>query len=138
MSSDHGECKATTVEDWEGILKLADRWVFRDVFNLAVRKLSALEIDPVKKIQLMHKHKIRREWAIDSFVTLTLRDSFPEVEEATILGIELSTYLAKTRERVSYLQPIWNRRRYEPVRAVVCEVFKLNGESKDPKSWKMV
>jgi hypothetical protein len=131
-----GKIKATTFEDWNGVLKLTDRWMFHTYFNYAVEKISELSTDPIKKIQLMHRHKIRREWAIDAFVALALRDTFPDQEDAEVLGLELTTYLAKARERVSYMVPFWNRRRYEPVKAVVCEVFRLNGGLKDPESWK--
>jgi hypothetical protein len=133
-----GKIKATTFEDWNGVLKLTDRWMFHSYFNHAVEKISELPIDPIKKIQLMHKHKIRREWAIDAFVALALRDTFPDQEDTEVLGLELTTCLAKARERVSYMNPFWNRRRYEPVKVVVCEVFRLNSGLKDPESWKAV
>lgn len=132
-----GQCKAKTSEDWESILKLADRWMFKDAFNRAVTELSLLSIDPLKKIQLMHKHRIRKEWAIDALVALAMADSFPELKDTKVLGLELTTHLAKARERVSYMNPFWNRRRYEPVKAVVCEVFKLDTGMQQPESWKV-
>lgn len=137
--SDHGKCQAKTIEDWEAILKLGDRWKFRDVCNLAARKLSSLPLDPIKKIGIMHRHHIRKEWVYDALLTLVQQPQFPSIEDARVLDLEMTTQLARAREGASRLILPWNRFRVAPIRVapikeVICREFGLNGVLEEPSA----
>ena len=113
---------------------MADRWKFRDICNLAIRKLGQLPLKPIKKIEIMHRHHIREEWASDALLTLVQQDDFPVIEDTTILGLEMTTQLARAREGVRRLLLPWNRFREAPIKEVICREFKLSGSFEEPAS----
>jgi hypothetical protein len=138
VHSDHGVCQAETIDDWEAILKLADRWQFKKLCNQAIRNLASLPLEPIKKIEIMHRHHIRKEWAIDALDALVNQGEFPNIEDTTILGLEMTTQLARARETVKGLLLPWNRIRLGSPRDVICREFKLNGRFEEPTSgWQM-
>ncbi|RXW24977.1 hypothetical protein EST38_g886 [Candolleomyces aberdarensis] len=131
---DHGKCRAKTSKDWEAILKLADRWKFRDVCNLAIQKLASFPLQPIKKIEIMHRHHIRKEWVFDALVTLVEQDRFPAIEDTTTLGLEMTTQLARAREEARGLLLPWNRIRLGSLKDVICREFGLTGGLEEPAS----
>jgi len=130
-SRDHGRCRAKTIYDWKSILKLADMWKFRDVYNLAVRKLSQLPLVPVEKIGLMHRHHIRKEWVLDALVALVTQPTFPSYFDTQVIGLEMTTQLAHAREeyRAALIRPT------SYATATVRRVFGLRDDLGVPSSW---
>ncbi|KAF6763003.1 hypothetical protein DFP72DRAFT_874359 [Ephemerocybe angulata] len=127
--------RAASVDDWVAILKLSDRWGFDGIALKAAKKLLQLDMNPVAKIQLVHQHKIRLEWALDALMKLTLQAESPDIKDTAVLQLAITTHLARAREKVSYMFP-WNRRRPGPVREIICDVFKLDSNFSMPANWK--
>jgi hypothetical protein len=92
-----GQCKASTTRDWIAILDLATRWKFSDIRALAIRELGAFDMDPVEKIELLHKYNIKREWAYGAYLALCARPHALDVIEGRQLGIETTVNVAFAR-----------------------------------------
>ena len=92
-----GQCKGATTRNWIAILDLATRWKFADIRALAIRELGAFDMDPVEKIELLHKYNIKREWAYGASLTLCARPHALDVIEGRQLGIETTVNVAFAR-----------------------------------------
>jgi hypothetical protein len=120
-----GEYKAKTATEWMSILDLSTRWKFKDIRELAIKELGKFDLDPVEKIELMLKYKIKRQWAYTSFVALCARPHALDVIEGRQLGIEMTINIAFAREKLEK----WGRKKPEEVKKVVNEVFEISDES---------
>ncbi|KAI0300449.1 hypothetical protein B0F90DRAFT_412010 [Multifurca ochricompacta] len=88
----------TTVEKWQSILTLAQRWGFKEVEELCVRELEKLPIPPVEKIYIYQKFKLNASLLLESYAKLTNRAEPIDLEEGRKLGIDTSLLIARARE----------------------------------------
>lgn len=131
MSRVFGEYKAKTAPEWISILTLSTRWKFKDIRELSIRQLGKFELDPVEKLELMLRYKIKRQWAYTSFIALCSRPHALDVIEGRQLGIETTINIAFAREKLEK----WGRKRPDEVKKVVLEVFEISeGSPSSPTS----
>ncbi|KZP33840.1 hypothetical protein FIBSPDRAFT_678875, partial [Athelia psychrophila] len=83
---EYGLFTASTVEEWTAILSLADRWGFKSIRALAVKKLGpiASEID---YIVLGRKYGVDK-WLSDAYEAVCRRDMPLTLEEGRRLGVD--------------------------------------------------
>jgi len=89
---------SATPEQWSWILELAQKWGFKQVEQLCIRELEKLALSPVDRIHIYQRFGLDDSLLIDSYETLTMRDSPIEVEEGLKLGIKTSLQIARARE----------------------------------------
>lgn len=90
-----------SVDDWQCILDLADRWDFNEVKELAVRELhKKKELDLVHKMSLYQKYKVDPRHLVPLYAELCARDTPLNLEESKILGLETVVLINSTRERL--------------------------------------
>jgi len=87
-----------SIEKWSSILKLANKWDFTEVKELAVRELQNIQIPPIQKIVIYQTYSIDRNLIQPAFTALTTRDEPITIEEGRELTLETALQLAKTRE----------------------------------------
>ncbi|KAF8911667.1 hypothetical protein CPB84DRAFT_1842141 [Gymnopilus junonius] len=91
----------TSIEDWNIILNLADKWEFLEVKELAVRELQKKpDLDIVSKMSLYQRYKVDPRHLIPLYAQLCARDTPLTIEEATILGIETTVLINSAREQL--------------------------------------
>ncbi|KAG1815163.1 uncharacterized protein BJ212DRAFT_1273198 [Suillus subaureus] len=86
-------------DTWLSILKLADRWSFCNIKDLAVRELEKLNIEPIEKIVAYHEYKINKTLLLPAYTAMCKRDKPLTLAEGTSLGMETVLRLADARER---------------------------------------
>lgn len=86
-------------ETWLSILKLAHRWSFCNIKELAIRELEKLPIEPIEKIVAYHEYKINKTLLLPAYITMCKRDKPLTLAEGTSLGMETVLRLADARER---------------------------------------
>jgi hypothetical protein len=106
--------------DWVAVLELATRWQFDDIRVLAIKQLSSLAIDPVRKIALQHRFGIHEEWAIESYIAVCSRPAPLSVPEARLLGVDTTALVGVARQK---MERWWRRDNIPEVTKVVREVF---------------
>ncbi len=90
-----------SVDDWNSILNLADKWDFYEVKELAVRELQKKkELDIVTKMALYQKYKVDKRHLVPLYASLCRRDIPLSLGEATILGMEATILVNTARERL--------------------------------------
>jgi hypothetical protein len=89
----------TTVEQWEWILDLADRWKFTEVKNLAVRELEKLEIPLVDRITIYQDYDVGEEHLMPRYAELCKRDEEIDVDIGERIGWKVALRLQNARER---------------------------------------
>lgn len=90
-----------SVEDWQCILNLADKWEFQEVKELCVRELHKKnDLDLITKMALYQKYKVDPRHLVPLYAALCERDTPLNLEESRILGIETVVLINTTRERL--------------------------------------
>lgn len=90
-----------SVDDWQCILDLADRWDFNEVKELCVRELhKKRDLDLVHKMSLYQKYKVDPRHLVPLYAELCARDTPLTLEESRILGLETVVLINSTRERL--------------------------------------
>ncbi|KAM6502791.1 hypothetical protein JOM56_002768 [Amanita muscaria] len=86
------------VEDWSVILRLAHRWTFHEVKDLAVRELQKLDSPDIDRIVLYHDCQVDRNLLIPRYAAICEREEPLTLEEGMRLGLETTLMLARARE----------------------------------------
>lgn len=86
-------------ETWLSILKLAHRWNFCNIKDLAIRELEKLDIEPIEKIVAYHEYKINKTLLLPAYITMCKREKPLTLAEGMSLGMETVLRLADARER---------------------------------------
>lgn len=89
-----------TLDDWQIILELSQRWMFPEVKALAVRELQKNSMLPVKRIKLYHDNEVDRNLLIPEYSALCEREESLTLEEGLDLGMETTLMIARGREEV--------------------------------------
>ena len=115
-----------TLDDWETILLLSDRWLFPEVKELAIRELQKQDMTHVKRITLYHDFGVDRTLLIPDYAALCEREQPLTLDEGLNLGMETTLMVAWGREAAlsnrladGNLNPHW-------LLAMVREIFKIS------------
>jgi hypothetical protein len=85
------------MEDWVSVLKLSTRWHFNRIRGLAITHLAAIAMDPVDKVVLAKKYKVR-DWLQSGYESLVSRSTMISLEEAEKIGYQTAHLLYQARE----------------------------------------
>jgi hypothetical protein len=86
------------VAQWAAILRLAHIWEFGEIKALAFRELENIDVEPVTRIHLYHKHNIDSRLLNDAFEELARRPNALTEDEGQLLGVKNVVRLAHARE----------------------------------------
>ncbi len=100
LTSNHSKYSLydATVEDWIIILKLADRWCFPEVKNLAVRELEKHLMDDIERIVVYQQYNVDKHLLIPRYAALCARTETLSLAEGIRLGMETALNIARARE----------------------------------------
>ncbi|KAK0195859.1 hypothetical protein F5146DRAFT_1027410 [Armillaria mellea] len=87
-----------TVEDWIIILKLADRWCFPEVKNLAVREVEKKNMDDIERIVVYQNYNVDKHLLVPRYAALCARTETLSLAEGIRLGMETALNIARARE----------------------------------------
>ncbi|KAL1672056.1 hypothetical protein EV122DRAFT_284339 [Schizophyllum commune] len=79
-----GKCDIQSAEEWGSILRLASRWSFPDLRELAIQELEAIA-SPVEKIALARECHVP-QWPLDAYANVCTRTRCLSADEAEALG----------------------------------------------------
>lgn len=99
-TSSLGNYTKATQHDWKTILRIAAKWGFSEVRELAVRHLENTDIDLVNRIKLYKEHGVAQKHLFPLYVRLVERQELIRLDEAQILGMETLVMICSVRERI--------------------------------------
>jgi hypothetical protein len=102
LDSELQSCQPITVDDWVSILKLSTRYQIEDIRNLAVARLHALPVDPVRKIVIWEDYCLDPTLLVSSYVALCQRVEPLTLPMTMALGLKTFTKLAAARDLFHY------------------------------------
>lgn len=91
------------LDDWKTILRLANKYQFAEVKDLAFREISkpgAFDIKLVKRIVLYREYDAEQRYLEDLYVDLLSRPEPLTIEEGDELGMTLALLVSGARERL--------------------------------------
>lgn len=80
------------------ILRLATRWAFPKVKELAIRELDALVVSPAERIAIYNEHGIDDERLLNSYVEICKSPTVPTKEEGHLMEMETLINVLQLRE----------------------------------------
>ncbi|KAF5385844.1 hypothetical protein D9615_002322 [Tricholomella constricta] len=89
---------AATVDDWMTILNLAHKYEMDDVCALAVARLHASQVDPIRKIAIWDKYHLDPYFLASSYVALCQRVEPLTLGMTMTIGLKNFTKLAAARD----------------------------------------
>jgi hypothetical protein len=114
------------------ILKLAHKWQFPEVKNLAVREIEKKTLDDVQKIVLYHEYGIDHLLLVPAYTSLCTRHEPITVGEGILLGLRTAIALVTARERIKMFssgrgpRTIKSELTAEVIRGIVVDAFSVN------------
>ncbi|KIL00859.1 hypothetical protein PAXRUDRAFT_29486 [Paxillus rubicundulus Ve08.2h10] len=84
---------------WLTVLRLANRWSFPEVRQLAIRQLEDLQMQPVEKIDTYKKYNVDNDLLLPSYMALCRSPTLPSPSDGEVLTMETVLKLANARER---------------------------------------
>ncbi|KAG8221237.1 hypothetical protein J3R82DRAFT_1399 [Butyriboletus roseoflavus] len=87
-----------TKDNWVVILRLATRWEFSRIRELAVRELDALELPPAERISIYNEHGIDGERLLSPYVELCRSPTLPSEAEGHLMQMETLIQVLQARE----------------------------------------
>ena len=88
------------IEEWETILRLAQRWQFPEVKGLAIRELEKKDILDVRRVKLYQDNEVDRNFLVPRYAALCEREAPLSLTEGVDLGMETALMIARGREDV--------------------------------------
>ncbi|KAI0316104.1 hypothetical protein OF83DRAFT_1084502 [Amylostereum chailletii] len=111
-----------TLEDWTGVLRLADKWAFPSIRQLAIKEVGAIA-GPVDKLALGHEYDVDK-WLVPSYTALCERREPLTLDEALRLGMEDVVFVTRIRES---LRPVASMPAQLAIRTLVERGLGLQG-----------
>jgi hypothetical protein len=94
--------KPSTSDEWKDVLKLASKWHFPQTRATAIKKLEALNLDPLERVRLAATYEIPH-WFVDAYIGLCQRPEALSPDEVRILLPEdVSTFTLVQKAGVRY------------------------------------
>ncbi|KAL1703911.1 hypothetical protein EV121DRAFT_206870 [Schizophyllum commune] len=87
-----------SARDWQIILRLAYRWGFPDVHELAVRELDKLYVPDIDRVVMYQDHGVDRRKLVPCYAALAQRADPITLDEGERLGLSTVIMLAQARE----------------------------------------
>ncbi|KAF8549175.1 hypothetical protein OG21DRAFT_1470332 [Imleria badia] len=87
-----------TKEQWVTILRLATRWEFLKIRELAIRQLVALDLPPAERISIYKEHGIDDERLLSSYVELCRSPTVPTKADGDLIEMETLINILQARE----------------------------------------
>jgi hypothetical protein len=84
--------------DWVVILRLADKWGFDTIKELATRRLEIKEMDEVDRVGYYQNYGVAPQYHIRHLAVLIQRELPLTIEEGEKLGIRTAMRIARARE----------------------------------------
>lgn len=81
-------------------MRIAAKWGFDQVRELAVRHLENTDIDLVNRIKLYKEHGVAQKHLFPLYMQLAVRRELITLDEAQILGMETLVKIHSVRERI--------------------------------------
>ncbi|KAL1742320.1 hypothetical protein HDZ31DRAFT_43502 [Schizophyllum fasciatum] len=116
--------------DWHIVLRLAHRWRFPNVHELAVRELDKLYVPDIDRVAMYQDYDVDRRKLVPCYAALAQRAEPIALDEGERLGLETVIMLAQARELARAgperaLAPVGLRP--EEMQEIVRDVFDLDG-----------
>ncbi|PVG03273.1 hypothetical protein CPB86DRAFT_695243 [Serendipita vermifera] len=96
--------EAFTLAEWTSILDLATRWDFTTIRRYAIAQLECFSDDtltPALRVSLANRFSITgAAWSLQPLAKLVSREEPLTIEDAQLLGLELTILVARAREEV--------------------------------------
>ncbi|KAF5355102.1 hypothetical protein D9756_005770 [Leucocoprinus leucothites] len=133
-NNNFGNYSTASREQWEIILRLAAKWGFNEVKELAVRHLEGIvDIDPVSRVALYQEHGVAEKYLFPLYVKLAERKEFIGLDEARALGMETFVLVQQARERLRaqvskespFLSPIRTDLKRKDISDIIVLTFNL-------------
>ncbi|KAH6893989.1 hypothetical protein BKA70DRAFT_796513 [Coprinopsis sp. MPI-PUGE-AT-0042] len=97
-----------SLEEWVSVLKLSSKWLFNNLRNEAIAKISAFPITPIQRILLARQYSIP-SWIIGAYIGIIAGMcnslGYPQLlpqEEAKLLGLDVALELSNIALRRFY------------------------------------
>ena len=87
-----------TKESWVTILRLATRWEFPKIRELAVRELEALDLPAAQRISIYREHGIDDDRLLSSYVELCKSPTLPTKADGDLMQMETLINVLQARE----------------------------------------
>lgn len=84
--------------DWVVILRLADKWGFNNIKELATRRLETKDMDEVVRVGYYQDYGVAPQYHIRHLAVLITRELPLTIEEGEKLGIKTAMRIARARE----------------------------------------
>jgi len=142
-TSSFGNHTKASEQDWKTILRMAAKWGFDQVRELAVRHLANADMDLVNRIKLYKEHEVAQKHIFPLYVQLVERQELIGLDEAQILGMETLVMIHSVRERIRapvteeqpLLSPIRKDVKPKDITDIVASTFNVprtNGQTLSP------
>ncbi|KAJ4471528.1 hypothetical protein J3R30DRAFT_1090883 [Lentinula aciculospora] len=92
--------ESSTTEEWTSVLKLATRWDFDSIRELAVESLTS-SASPADLIILAHRYDVS-QWLLPEYMELCVRDEPLSLEEGRKLGVNTVVAINQIRHQIRY------------------------------------
>jgi len=120
-------------------LKLANRWTFPEVKNLAVRELEKLEFPDLDRIAIYQAYAVDRRLLVPCYARLCEREEPLTLPEGMKLGMETTLMIARAREvsrgsvsPTGARSPTSAHVHGNELHAIVCDLFAIEPQSETP------
>lgn len=120
-------------------MRLATKWNFGEIRELAIRRLEKFELEPIEKITTYKEYAVDKKLLLPSYASLCRRVKRLSLEEADILGMEAVLKIGEAREQAilsaserGCRTPTTASLPDDVVHAAVAEIFGLTLHSNDP------
>ncbi|KAG6885558.1 hypothetical protein C0993_012801 [Termitomyces sp. T159_Od127] len=89
-----------SIEDWTTVIKLAQKWEFPEVLELAIRELSRIDMSLIRRIAIYQHLNIDRSHLLPMYAELCRRPQALTLQESKVIGLETTVLIANVRERL--------------------------------------
>ncbi|KAJ3559851.1 hypothetical protein NP233_g11160 [Leucocoprinus birnbaumii] len=96
----YGDFSKAKGGDWIAILRLAGKWDFHEIKELAVEHLKKHTMELSHRVRLYEENQVDGKHLFPLYVQLSSREEVFGLEEARVLGIETFVLVQQARERL--------------------------------------
>ncbi|KAI0058443.1 hypothetical protein BV25DRAFT_1919326 [Artomyces pyxidatus] len=97
--SSYSILEVITLDEWKSVLRLAVKWHFHSIRELAKERLASL-VSPIDKLLLSRQYASLAEWTIPAYVALCQRAAPLSIADGRRLGVDELVRVNRMRESV--------------------------------------